>query len=175
MADVARAAGVALDTIYASIGPKQQLFRLLLETALSGTYDAVPANKRRYVQAIRAEPSPRQKLVLYARALCEIHERLAPLVAVLREAAPADKQLKALWKGIAERRAGNMRVFASELAETGYLRAELGVAEAADVLWATNAPEFYLLLVQERGWKPARFASWLASSWARLLLVDDAP
>lgn len=175
MANIAAAAGVALDTVYASVGPKQQLFRSLIESALSGTGEAVPAEQRAYVQAIRDEPSPRTKLALYAAALREIHERLAPLVVVLRDAAPGDKQLRALWRRISERRAANMRVFASELEATGYLRPELGVDAAADVLWATNAPEFYLQLVAERSWEPTQFEAWLAGSWARLLLIDGAP
>ncbi len=36
--------------------------------------------------------------------------------------------------------------------------------------WATNAPEFYLLLVEERGWPPEQFEAWLAELWTRLLL-----
>jgi hypothetical protein len=43
--------------------------------------------------------------------------------------------------------------------------------EAADVIWAMNAPEFYLLLVEERGWDSAQYARWLADAWCRLLLA----
>jgi len=44
-----------------------------------------------------------------------------------------------------------MRRLAGELAETGRLREGVSVAEAADVIWATKAAEFYVLLVQQRG------------------------
>jgi len=44
--------------------------------------------------------------------------------------------------------------------------------EAADVIWATNSPEFYVLLVHERGWDPDHYAHWLADAWRRLLLRD---
>ena len=37
MTDIAVEAGVALDTIYALAGRKPRLFRLLIETAISGT------------------------------------------------------------------------------------------------------------------------------------------
>ena len=53
---------------------------------------------------------------------------------------------------------------------TGQLRPGLDVDEIADVIWATNATEFYLLLVGDRGWTPERFEAWLAASWIRLLL-----
>jgi len=47
------------------------------------------------------------------------------------------------------------------------------VEEAADVIWATNSPEFYLLLVRERGWTPERVEGWLADTWRRLLLTAE--
>ncbi len=173
ISDVARVAEVALDTIYATIGTKQVLFHLLVETAISGSDRAVPAEQRDYVKAIHAEPDARKKLEIYARALRPIHERLAPLLRVLKEAAPLDPELALVWKTIAERRAANMRRFAVELAATGQLRVEVDVHEAADVIWATNAPELYLLLTHDRGWSTDRFEKWLTRSWIRLLLRDD--
>ena len=56
MPAIAQAAGVALDTVYATVGKKPTLFRLLIETAISGRDEAVPAEERDYVRAIRAEP-----------------------------------------------------------------------------------------------------------------------
>jgi hypothetical protein len=146
------------------------LFRLLVETAISGTQAPVPALERDYVRAMRAEPDPARKLTLYAQAVGRIQQRLAPLVQVLQQAATGDAELRALWQEIAERRAANMGLLAAELAATGALRPELTVAEAADVLWSMNSPEFYLLLVDQRGWDPDRYQQWLADAWQRLLL-----
>jgi AcrR family transcriptional regulator len=172
MADIARAAEIALDTIYASIGTKQVVMKTLIEAAISGTDRAVPAEERDYVQAIHAEPDARRKLAVYAQALRAIHERLTPLMRVLKEAATVDEELATLWKSIADRRASNMRRFATELAATGQLRSEVDVDEAADVIWATNAPEFYVLLVGDRGWSPEAFEAWLVRAWTRLLIRD---
>jgi hypothetical protein len=47
-----------------------------------------------------------------------------------------------------------LRQLAAELAATGALRPDLAVQEAADVLSAMNFPEYYLLLVDQRGWDP---------------------
>lgn len=173
VANIAEAAKVAVDTVYASVGTKQELLRTLIETAISGSSRAVPAEQRDYVRAIHAEPDARRKLVLYAEALRRIHERLAPLTRVLKDAALVDKELASVWKRIADRRAANMRRFATELAATGQLRSDVDVQEIADVIWATNSPELYLLLVSERGWSPERFAGWLARAWSKLLLRDD--
>ena len=43
--------------------------------------------------------------------------------------------------------------------------------EVADLLWTTNAPEYYALAVA-RGWSAATYASRLGDLWIRLLLAD---
>jgi AcrR family transcriptional regulator len=170
---IARQAGVHVDTIYQTIGRKPDLVRLLLETAISGQDEAVPALQRDYVRAIRAEPTARGRLTVYAAAACRIMERLQPIHQVVREAAASEPALAELWSEIAERRASNMRLFVAELIDVAPLRPGLSIDEAADVIWSTNGPEFYTLLVVERGWLPDRFAAWLAETWARLLLADN--
>jgi AcrR family transcriptional regulator len=170
MAAIASAAGVALDTVYASVGSKPVLFRYLIEIAISGGGQPVTAEDRGYVQQIRAESDPGRKLDLYAHAIREIQERLAPLFGVLQHAAPSDPQLGALWHEIGVRRAGNMRLLAADLAATGSLRQDLSVDDAADIIWATNSSEFFLLLVRDRGWDADRFERWLGRTWKELLL-----
>ena len=72
MPDIAKAADVALDTVYAVVGKKPALFRLLVETAISGGDEAVAAEQRDYVQMIRGEHDASRKLRIYAAALCKI-------------------------------------------------------------------------------------------------------
>jgi len=175
MAAIAETAGVALDTVYASVGPKPALFRHLVEIAISGIDRPVAADERDYVRQIQAETSTQRKLELYARATRHIQERLAPLFSILREAAPTHPELTALWEEISQRRARNMRLLTADLAATGGLRTDLAPEDVADVIWATNSPEFYLLLVRERGWAPERFEQWLADAWGRLLLSEQQP
>jgi AcrR family transcriptional regulator len=171
MPDIARAAEVALDTVYAAVGKKPALFRLLVETAISGEDEPIRPEQRDYVQAIRAEPEAANKLRIYAGALCKIYPRLAPLVTALQAAAPLDADLKALWKEISARRAANMRLLAENLAQTGVLRAELSIPAAADIIWSLGSPEYYVLLVESRGWSLGEFERWLADAWTRLLLA----
>ncbi|HET6179647.1 MAG TPA: helix-turn-helix domain-containing protein [Candidatus Sulfotelmatobacter sp.] len=171
MPAIAQAAGIALDTVYATVGKKPSLFRLLVETAISGTDRAVPAEERDYVRAIQEEADAAGKLRLYAGAILTIQSRLAPLFRVLQGAAPLDPELDALWQAISQRRAKNMRLLAQDLAATGRLQPGLSVAKAADIIWSMNSPEFYLLLVEQRGWSPKEFELWLGDAWIQLLLV----
>jgi hypothetical protein len=147
------------------------LTRLLIETAISGTDQAVPAEERDYVQRIRAAGTASDKIRIYAAAVTDVNSRVAPLHLVLRDAAAQAPELGKLWAEIATRRAGNMRLFAQDLAVTGELRPGLDVDEVADVVWSLNSAEYYTLLVRERGWPPARLAAWLADTWCRLFLA----
>ncbi len=172
VAAIAGQAGVAVDTVYAAVGSKPVLFRLLLETAISGTDEAVPAEERDYVRRIRAEPRARRKLEIYAEAVAAIGQRMGPLHLVLRDAAAQAPELARIRDDIAERRARNMRRFAEDLLATGDLRPGLTVDEVADVVWTMNSAEFHSLLVTERGWSSDQFRRWLADCWCRLLLNE---
>jgi AcrR family transcriptional regulator len=170
MPAIAQAAGVALDTVYATVGKKPALFRLLIEMAISGSAGAVAPEEREYVRAIRAETDAAKKLRIYATAVRSIQEELAPLFRVLQGAASLDPELAELWQNISQRRAKNMRLLAADLAATGRLRRQLSVEKTADIIWSMNSPEFYLLLVEQRGWSSKEFEEWLGDAWIRLLL-----
>ena len=73
-------------------------------------------------------------------------------ILAIRDAAGADAESAALWEEIADRRAANMRRFAADLRTTGELRADLSDDDVADIVWSMNGPEYWVLLVGERGW-----------------------
>jgi AcrR family transcriptional regulator len=170
MTAIAERAGVALDTVYASAGRKPELARLLIETAISGTDEAIPAEQRDYVEAIRAAPDAHAKIAIYAAAITSIAPRLALVLAIIQQAASDEPELAALWTEIADRRAANMRRFVADLATVAPLR--LDPDRAADIVWATNATELYQLLVGQRGWTSPQYEHFLADTWQRLLLAD---
>jgi AcrR family transcriptional regulator len=170
MTAIADRAGVALDTVYAAVGRKPDLARLLIETAITGTDQAVPAEQRDYVQAIQAAPDAPTKIALYAAAITAIAPRMALVLGIIQQAGPTEPELAALWAQIAERRAANMRLFVADLAAVAPLRLDLD--QAADIVWATNAAEMYQLLVGQRGWPAERYQLFLTDTWQRLLLAD---
>lgn len=174
IASVAARAGVHVDTVYALVGRKPVLLRALIEQAISGTDRAVVAEERDYVKAIRAESDAVRKLAIYAGAVRRIQARMAPLLLALRDASATEPEAGQVWREISDRRAANMRMLVHDLEAAGGLRPGLSVDEAADVIWATNSSEFYLLLTVERGWPPERYERWLAEAWCRLLLPDPA-
>ena len=84
-----------------------------------------------------------------------------------------DADCARLWRGIADRRAANMLLFARDLRATGELRPDLDDADVADLVWSTNAPEYYQLLA-ERGWTPERYRRLVVDMWTRVLLTGPA-
>ncbi|HEX3090928.1 MAG TPA: hypothetical protein VHQ23_19900, partial [Ilumatobacteraceae bacterium] len=112
-----------------------------------------------------------KKLAIYARAACKTHQRMAPLFLALRDASSTEPEAQQVWQEINDRRAGNMRKFAKDLKEAGGLRRGVSIDQAADIVWAMNSAEMFVLLTTERGWSPKRFEKWLADSWCRILLA----
>src|SRR5512146_1466836 len=161
VADIARRARVAVDTVYATVGRKPALLREVLETAISGGDHAVPAEQRDYVALVRAAQG----------ATKEIQTRLAPVYLALRDAAATDPDSAAAWREISERRARNMRAFAADLRATGELRTDLSDDDVADIVWSMNGPEYWTLLVGDRNWSPERFRDHLTDAWQRMFLA----
>ncbi len=170
VAEIAERARVSVDTVYVTVGRKPALLRELVETAISGTDQTVPAVERDYVARMRAADTARQALTIYAQAITAIQQRMAPVFLALRDAATNDPDCASLWTEIAQRRATNMRAMAVRLRATGELRDDLTNDQIADIIWSMNAAEYWDLLVRQRDWTPAQFTDWLTDAWHRLLL-----
>jgi AcrR family transcriptional regulator len=167
---IAAQAEVNVDTVYELVGRKPVVLRELIEQAISGSDRAVVADEREYVKAMRATGDPVEKLTIYARAVRRIQARMAPLYLALRDASSTEPEAEEVWRDISERRAANMRRLVHDLKSTGKLRRDLSVNDAADVVWALNSAELYVMLTVDRGWSAQRYERWLADSWCRLLL-----
>jgi len=168
--EVARRAKVSVDTLYTSVGRKPQLLLAVHDMVLGSAEEPVDAEDRDYVAAIRAADGAVAKLATYAEALGRLLPRTVPLAESLRVAGQTDAECRAVWQGLVERRATNMRRFAAELRATGELREDLTDEEVARLVWATNSPEFYLLMTAG-GRSGAQYAAAVLDLWTRTLLA----
>ena len=171
VADIAHLAGVSVDTVYASVGRKPELVLAVIDMVLGGADEPVPAEQRDYVRAVLTEPSALGKIKVYATAVAMLVPQTAPLQEALRTAGESDVDCAATWRSLVSRRAANMLLFAADLRSTGELRHDLTDQQVADVVWSTNAAEYWLLLDQ-RGWTPARYEVLLVDLWSRMLLAS---
>lgn len=175
VAAVAREAGVAVDTVYTSVGRKPQLLLALVDEALAGRGRAAPAGEptaaddRDYVRALLAAPTASAKLETYAEAVSQVLPDVVPLVAALRQAAVTDDDARAALHQLGERRYANMLRFVADLRATGELRSGLDDEDAALLVWSTNAPEHVELLLA-RGLSWPQVGQHLADLWSRTLL-----
>lgn len=170
IADVARQANVSPETIYKAFGSKRALLDAAITSSVRGDTGATPLRSRPVIDAIRQEHDPERQLQMYGRVLAEVNPRLAPLVRVMREAAPSDAEVAAALSELKANRLEGMSEFASLLASRGALRSGVSKRQARDVLWALNSPELYELLVVERGWSSRQYARWVATQLTAALL-----
>ena len=169
---IAEKAGVSRKTVFTSVGGKVELLKLAYDYAMAGDDEPVPMVEREGLQAVINEPDPYRQVELYSRFATAANGRVARLWVVLRGAAEVDSDAAALYeKWDDERHRAMVEGAVPNFAAKGVLRAGLDHTEAADILWLLVDPSTYDRLVNQRGWKPERFAEWLQHSILTQLLA----
>jgi AcrR family transcriptional regulator len=165
MRDVARVAGVAVETVYANFGSKTDLLLAALDVAVVGDIEPIPLGERPEFAALgRGTRSARTHAA--AGLVRQIHERTYGIGRALRDAAAGDAELA---KRLAELEA-RRRI---SVEQGAHLIVGGPVTETArDGLWAVLGMEVYQLLVDRAGWTPERYEEWLADTIGRLLRSD---
>ncbi|MEA2454419.1 MAG: hypothetical protein QOI45_681 [Thermoleophilaceae bacterium] len=172
MAAIAAEAGVSLKTVYVAFESKSGVLRALWHLLLRGDQDDVPVMDRRWYREVLEEPDPERQLRLNARNARVVKERAAPLMAVIRSAAPTDSDIAALWSRIQSDFYDNQRAIVQALVKKKALRRGLDVDSASDILWTLNHPDLWQLLVGERGWTPEQWEQWFGDTVLAQLLRD---
>lgn len=172
MQAVADEAGVAVQTLYFTFGTKRALLSEIFDVAIAGDEEPVATLDRPHVQALINDPDPTAQLRGQARLTRSIYGRLAPALAVVRDAATADPDLAQLWETNIEQRATVQERLVSALAAKTPLRQGTDTATAIDIALALQGPELYELLTGRRGWTPDKYEHWLADTLITQLLGD---
>jgi AcrR family transcriptional regulator len=160
---IAKDAGVAAPTIYAGFKSKRGIFLALLDRARFGeTYQAL-------ISEAKSVGDPRKRLNVSARIARQIYEAESNLLDLVRGAAAVSPELAALVGDHEARRRDTQLPLVREIDSQGFLRRDLNVDRAADVMWTLTSREIYRLLVLERQWAPAAYETWLAAALRREL------
>lgn len=170
MAAIAAEAGVALKTVYLAFQTKRGLLLALWHLRLRGDEAPVPVGERPWFREVIDEPDPERLLRLNARNSRVVKERAGTLLEILRDAAPSDVELDALWTRIQTEFYDNQRSLVERLRTNNALRPGLDVDRGADILWTLNHPDLYRLLVGDRGWAPEQYEEWLGDAFCSQLL-----
>lgn len=170
IASIAREAAVAPETVYSVFGNKRALIQALVQRAVRGAVPDVPLLQQAVPRAIGAESDQRRQISLFASDIVAVLERVAPLVAVVREAARAEPELERLYRDLHAGRRRNLAFFAETLASRGRLRGGMDAKEATAIVWRLASPEQFTLSATVEGLSVEDYRMWLAAGLERLLL-----
>ncbi len=173
MAAVAAAAGVSLKTVYLAFDTKSGLLRAVWDVLLRGERD-LPVAAMRWYREVLDEPDPVRQLRLNARNSANGKQRIGRLLQVLRNAAPQDGDVAALWELIQTDFHANQRVIVESLDAKAALKPQLDVPTATDILWTLNHPDVWHLLVDRCHWTADRYETWFGDSSCQQLLRPGA-
>jgi len=166
---IASEAGVAVQTIYNSIGSKRELLSRVLDHAAAGRRAPAAVAQFMAEQAER-ETAPRVIISQLVEFWREALPRTAPVFRVIREAAAGDPEASALEHTRAKQRLRNYEHAARLLAERGGLRAGMTMDQAAATIFAVGHPETYRTLVLDGDWSEDRWARWAQTALEAALI-----
>jgi len=152
---------------------KRGLLAKVIDWTLAGDDEPIPMAQRPSIIAIQQEPSIAGKCALHAHHTRMVAARIAQTLQMLRAAADADSDARAIYEtGEAQRRTG-AGLFVANLRRAGELRAGLSDEQAADAIWALSPDILWTLLVVQRDWTPGEFELWYAGQVAAAVLDDN--
>lgn len=170
--DVAAAAGVSQQFIYAAFGSKRGLLGKVVDWALVGDDEPIPMVQRPSLMAIQQERTITGKCALQARHVRLVAPRISPLVQMVRAAADVDPDARDIYEAREEQRHAAAVLLVADLRTVGELRADLTDAQAADAVWALAPDILWTALVTRRGWTPDAFELWYAGQVGSAVLED---
>lgn len=173
ISQIARTAGVSIQTVYNVVGGKAELLKAAYDVRLAGDDEPVPMADRERVRSMIAAPDVRSCLHEYAALGRELGERTVPFLARLLPEASADEGLRTFTETIEAERAIGAQNVARHVHDRFGLRPGLSVDAAADILWALTSPELADRLVNRRSWGWDRFQEWLAEAMTGALAAGD--
>jgi AcrR family transcriptional regulator len=169
IADIARAAGVSVETIYAAFSNKATLLHRAWDVTIGGDDEQIVYHERPEIVAIRAEPDLARRLEMQAALFTQTAHRVVPFLLAVQGAATTDPAAADMLAEMGRQRLAGMSVMAKEAAATGQLA--VSEAECRDIIWATTDGVLWQRLVNERGWSDEQFEHWLAQLWISTLVA----
>ncbi len=154
--EIAREAGVAVQTVYAVHGSKPNLVRALVQRLR----DDPPADAA--FQDALAASTPDEAFAAFARSIWLRWEAGHDIVAIHADAASADPEIRGEAEAALTARRGGIAALARHIADIAPVA--IDVAELAAVLDALTLPGLYAELAVVHSWSADRYETWLRSA-----------
>ena len=162
---IAEESGVAVQTIYSSVGSKAALL-----LALNDLIDE-EAGIGPLAAEFATEKNPVQLVAKGVRITRQLNERCGDLIRVLLSAEPAEPDVAAAVADGMRRHEMGATALGHRLGSLGALGVEMTPERAATVFSMMTSPASWRQLTQDAGWTFDDSETWLADAIARLLLV----
>ena len=170
MADIAREAGVAMQSVYSAGRSKADLLSEAVERAVAGDDQEIMIHDRPGYALLAEEPDPIRQMHMLANFACDILERSEPIQVAYREAAAVDANVAAAVKDAHRRRRETLGIVIGRLPAD---RLRHSPEECADTMWALGSTETIQLLRTVLEWSWPEVRAWMARTLEDLLLTHE--
>ncbi|CAN7464622.1 TetR/AcrR family transcriptional regulator [Arthrobacter sp. LjRoot78] len=165
---IAVESGVAVQTVYNSVGNKAALLSAVLDAAASGPN--APAQVLEFMrERTRQAPDLESMLAVLADWFVEVHQRTGAVLGVIAQAAAVDTEVAKLEKARALQRLTRYHEAAAAVRERGGLTSGMSDEDAAAAIWSLGHPQAYRTLVNDAGWTPEAYREWMLRALAAAL------
>ncbi|WP_068269519.1 TetR/AcrR family transcriptional regulator [Aldersonia kunmingensis] len=163
--EIAKAADVSAQTVYATFGSKAAVLARAVDVAIAGDYEDVAMIDR---PRAWASPDSGDLFRMTAQVARESNARVGPLIRVVESAAGSDPQLEDLRLQLITGLRADCAAVLAELPEE-ILRQDLDLSSAADIAASLASASMYMTFVADMGWSPEKYEDWVAEALTRLL------
>jgi AcrR family transcriptional regulator len=164
---IAEAAEVVPETVYANFGSKARLQTALIDSRLAPDGQTSVRDRPEFV-ALADEPDQRRILHAFAQDWARMSERVRPVSEILRTAKAVDPEMATIREEMEGNRYRYLRSIAELLLARGPLLVDID--RAADIIWTLASPDVGRMLCDDRGWTTEDYAKWLENTLAETLI-----
>jgi len=166
MADIAEAAGVAVQTVYFTFHTKSELLSKAYDFAVLGEGDPLPPERQPWNAKMTAEPNIVAALRHAVEGIGNILARATPLDTVVRASGSSDPETAAVRARHEGWRAEGYRAMLDVLSSKARLRAGVSPEEATQLLLLYVGMDVYRVLVIDFGWTHDAWVDWTVATVA---------
>lgn len=169
MDDIARAAGVARQTVFSAFGSKAKVLKEAVDVRLAGDDALVSIAERPAAQRMLAATDPLDAIRRSAKLIVDVALRVAPLWPALRQAAAVDQEIDDLLRTYDRARHDGIGEIVDVVANLGALRRGRSRAKARDAVFLLTDPST-VDHSEQLGWSRADLERWYTDCLSALLL-----
>ena len=168
---IAAEAQVSAQTVYAAFTSKAGVLARVIDVAIGGDDQDVMVRDRPEFREITEAKTPGEFLAATIHHARQTHERSAPIIRLLESVAGTEPALAALARDL-RRQAYAETTHVLGLVPPEWLRTDIDADTRTAVAFLLSFQGTWTALVDELGWSPDSYETFLATTLARLLLRE---